>query len=723
VSGVLGLPEVSLVGAFLGAVAGVLLLQEPVRVSQVDERDLWRWCRRGCWALAAGALAALGLAGAYTAAAGWVLTVGCVGLAAMLYQALVRWNRYRTMLSDPGDWLNGIGAVSCAVALGLLVVPHLPGGTSVAGHLAAAGVVRLCVAVVVLGAAGTVVAIADLRRDPRALLIVIAVVLVVVVECVSMASALAGSMTAADAPWPAVLGWGLLPLVLAVAGGTRAGRQPAGYASSQATTAGSIVVMGSAIVILLVHALLDESSVLVPVLAAAGALAAGVRVVRLVRDLASLASSRIEARTDALTGVANRRALVEAVDTFSFRPQGAALLVIDLDRFKDVNDRYGHQVGDEVIRALADRLRAELPSDALLARLGGDEFAVVLEDPDPQRASAIAVNACDVLARPVQVEGRVIRVAASIGVASTTLGEHRDGELLRCADAAMYVAKRGGGGVQIYDQAADERGRDRAQRADELRAMLEAGSTEHGRLVLRYQPQIEAGNGRISAVEALVRWQHPRHGLLAPAQFLDLAEEHGLMTPLTWQVLDQATRQLATWRTLQSDLRIAVNLSTSCLEYPGLLEALQAALRGAGLAPDSLIVEITETSLMHDPDLAIDVTRQIHDAGISISIDDYGTGYSSLSYLNDLPADELKLDLSFTGKLTSDTRTAAIVSATIALAHQIGLQVVAEGVEDEETLRALTALGCDRTQGYLHGRPVPAGELEYQLTGLSTTAR
>ncbi|WP_263119705.1 EAL domain-containing protein [Cellulomonas sp. RIT-PI-Y] len=702
-----GLPAAAwLSGALVAATSAHLLRNR----SRDDESPVWLWSSRGAWSVAAGlaaeaVLRAADPAGTATGLRGWGVTVAAVAACACLYQGMVRWNRSGTELSDPGDWLNGISAFLAALALAALTLAWTS-GTGLTGqdfsHL-----IRLSAVTVLAGSCLTVTAIADLRTDPRALVLTAAALLTGGGEAVVLA------LTAeAPAGGPAdliVLGvWTLLALAAALAGRMPRGERTAAYASSRATTAGSVVVIAASIGILAANSALRDGSVPVSVLAAAAGLSACVRVLRLVHDLSQLAASRIEARTDSLTGVPNRRALIERLDALSETEDGAALLVIDLDRFKDVNDRYGHAVGDALIQDMAERLAGTLNGRGLLARLGGDEFAVVLSDPDPDRAVTIARELCEAAAVPSETGGRVLRVSASIGVASTMLGEQRDGELLRGADAAMYIAKRSGSGVCVYDRATDAQARTRHELAEELRAMLTGSTAEHGHLTVHFQPQLDAATGRVLAAEALVRWDHPRRGLLGPYAFLDLAEEHGLMTPLTWHVLDQATGQAALWRAAGLDLPVAVNLSTSCLEYPGLLQALEGALDRAGLPPSRLVVEITETTLMHDPRLAVEVTRQIAGLGIAVSIDDYGTGYSSLAYLNDLPAEELKLDRSFTGKLTSDPRTRAIVSGTIELAHHLGLRLVAEGVEDEATLDLLRRLGCDRTQGFLHARPMPA---------------
>lgn len=719
---VVGDPLLSvLAGAVATALAAAVLRAEDAHEAAA-EREVRRWWLRALVALAAGLVLEAALL-AVTGRSEVGLTLGALLLAGLVYQGLVRWNRHRTALSDPGDWLNGLGATLCGTALGALVLQLVPAVVPVSTGDVVGHLLRLSALVVLLGTSVTIAAIAGLRRDARSALVAVGILAAAAVETLGLVRLLVSGAHDERGVAAVITAWTLLALAVARASSRGTAPRPLTYASSRATTLGAVVVIGSAVVVLTIDALAPTTTPLVAVLAASAAVAAGSRVLRLVDDLSALAASRIEARTDALTGVANRRALTEAVDAFSFRDRGAALLVVDLDRFKEINDRYGHQVGDEVIRVLARRLRDALPEDALLARLGGDEFAVVLEDPDPGRAQAIGARICTVIAGAVEVDGRVIRVAASVGVASTVLGEQRDGELLRCADAAMYLAKRAGGGVQVYDQETDERGRERRELVAELRAMLEHGRDDVGALVLHYQPQVDAVTGALVGVEALVRWDHPRRGLLLPAAFLDLAEEHGLMAPLTRRVLDLSTRQAALWREQGSPVRVAVNLSASCLELPGLLGVLEDSLRRARLPAGCLAVEITETSLMVDPGVAIDVTRRISALGVTVSIDDYGTGYSSLAYLDDLPADELKLDRSFTVKLVRDERTRAIVSGTIELAHRLGIRVVAEGVEDASTLAVLVALGCDRSQGYLHARPAPADELGewFTVSGASRT--
>lgn len=667
-----------------------------------DDRATWRWAGTAGSALALGLLgeAVLALAGGPRSAA---FTAGACVAAAALYHGLVHWNRIRTTISDPGDWLNGLSATAALLALGNLVVQGQAG--TAAWWATQLGMLRLAALLVALGTAGTVLAIAGLRRDPRAWALAAGIAGVAVVEAVALL------LPATSEPRTVVVAaWAALALLIAALRVSPPGALPPQDASSQSTTVGAVVVMVAGVAILVVDALVPADRPGAAVLAAVAATGGGFRVLRLVTDLAQLASVRQEARTDPLTGVANRRALVEQVAVVSAAPRGA-LLVIDLDRFKEVNDRFGHAAGDGVIRTVAGRLQEALGSRGLLARLGGDEFAAAVVDVAPDEAAALAHELRAVVARPVRAEGHAFRLDASVGVASTAVGVRAPGELMRRADAAMYDAKQDGGGVRLYDEEAHARAHAERELRDALAVALDPeGGDRCGRVVVHLQPQVDLTDGRVVGAEALVRWEHPERGLLGPGEFLTLAEEHGLMTPLTRQVLGQATREAAAWAAAGHDLPVAVNLSTSCLEDPLLLGLVDDALRQAGLPPERLVIEITETSLMHDPELAVDVTRLLAGRGIGISIDDYGTGYSSLAYLNDLPAEELKLDRSFTARVVSDPRTRAIVSGTVDLAHHLGLRLIAEGVEDDATHALLRELGCDRVQGYLHGRPLPADE-------------
>ncbi|WP_432507575.1 putative bifunctional diguanylate cyclase/phosphodiesterase [Kineococcus arenarius] len=442
-------------------------------------------------------------------------------------------------------------------------------------------------------------------------------------------------------------------------------------------------------------------------------------------ELIRLLGSARQAVTDDLTGLANRRALFQRLAGTAAGGRDTGLLLVDLNRFKEVNDTLGHHRGDDLLRAVAVRLTGCLPQEALLTRLGGDEFAVVLPGAGTAAGHRVAEDVLTALAEPFTVGGLAVHVGASVGVAATGAARQvagplpgGDAELLRQADAAMYVAKRAGGGVAVYDEAVDRAARDRLALLDDLRAGIAAGQ-----LVLHYQPQVDLRTGGVVGMEALVRWQHPQHGLLAPAAFLDLAEERGLMTSVTAEVLRQAVAEAVRWREAGRPLRVAVNLATSCLLDAALPSRVRDVVAAAGLDPRALVLEITETTLMSDPERSRRTVAGLLDTGAGVSIDDYGTGYSSLAYLRDLPAVELKLDRTFTARAARDGRSAAIVAGTADLAHSLGMRLLAEGVEDAATLHRLGELGVDETQGYHHARPMPGGQVLGWLEQRGSTVR
>lgn len=438
-------------------------------------------------------------------------------------------------------------------------------------------------------------------------------------------------------------------------------------------------------------------------------LGAGVRLVRLSAEVGGLADARHQLTHDDLTGLLNRRGVsVAARDHLGSDGRSATLVLVDLDAFKDVNDRCGTAVGDEVLRVVGRRLE-RIARPGLVARLGADEFALLLSGAEEPAAVDLAARALEAVQVPITVADRQVRIGASAGAATVPAGTAGE-ELLRRAELALHRAKSSGG-VEVFDEALDAAARLRERLLDDLRTVLSSpsGSTA-GRVVAHYQPQVDA-DGTVSGVEALARWEHPELGLLQPLAFIDLAEEHGLLPGLTEQVLRQAVAETARWRAQGHDLRVAVNLSATCLDWPELLDVVDDVLGQRLLPPKALVLEVTETGLVSDAADGLRVATDLVARGIELSVDDYGTGYSSLAHLNQLPACELKLDRAFTRQLLVDQRTATIVRATIDLAHDLGMRLVAEGVEDAATLQAITAIGCDVTQGYWHSRPLPANEL------------
>ncbi|MGY4858164.1 putative bifunctional diguanylate cyclase/phosphodiesterase [Cryobacterium sp. AP23] len=433
---------------------------------------------------------------------------------------------------------------------------------------------------------------------------------------------------------------------------------------------------------------------------------------------------RRQARTDDLTGLPNRRALytdapaVLTISRVAGRQRHSALLLLDLDRFKEVNDSLGHDVGDQLLIQVSARLAAALPADALLARLGGDEFAVLIGRAGEPEATALAVALRDALALPFALDGLAVETRASIGIALFPEQGHDLSDLLRRADMAMYKAKATGSGAHIYRSEDDSHGDTRLRTLQELRLAI-----THDQLLVYYQPKVSLGTGAVTGVEALVRWQHPDRGLLLPEDFLDLVEESGLIHELTRVVLTKALDQAVVWQASGHALTIAVNMSASSLVNVELPDQIVGMVQERGLPASALMLEITEDFLMSDRERARAVLTRLRDAGIQIAVDDFGTGYSSLSYLRDLPIDELKLDKSFVLPMNDDARAASLVASTIDLAHSLGLRMVAEGVETGAAYDELARYGCDHAQGFFMSHPIPATELDLWLGERRLTER
>jgi diguanylate cyclase len=428
------------------------------------------------------------------------------------------------------------------------------------------------------------------------------------------------------------------------------------------------VVATTAALAVLVMSSRTEVSVLAVALATATLLAAAARTQVAFRQLVRMADLRRQATTDYLTGLPNRRALYlqAGVRMAGLEPGRQALLLLDLDRFKEVNDSLGHQMGDQLLIQVGARLGGHLRGADLLVRLGGDEFAVLLGDADHEQAAAVAVKLCAALAEPFTLEDIAVHSSVSIGIALFPDDGPDLNTLLRKADIAMYKAKACADGHHVYGGADDTDFATRLRMVEELRTAL-----ADDQLVVYYQPKIDLATGQVHDVEALVRWDHPTRGLLYPDGFLDLVEEAGLMRTMTRVVLKIALDQAAAWHAQGRQLTIAVNLSASSLVDTDLPDEVGAMLAARDLRPGALQLEITEEFLMADRGRARNILTRLRSHGVQISIDDFGTGYSSLAYLRDLPIDELKLDQSFIFPMADDAHAAALVASTIALAHSL----------------------------------------------------
>ncbi|MDX3669663.1 putative bifunctional diguanylate cyclase/phosphodiesterase [Streptomyces europaeiscabiei] len=412
---------------------------------------------------------------------------------------------------------------------------------------------------------------------------------------------------------------------------------------------------------------------------------------------------------DPLTGLPNRQWLLErtwtALDDAERIGARSALMLIDLDRFRSVNDTLGHLAGDRLLLQIADRLRVALPRGAEVARLGGDEFAVLLPVADSTTsASRVARNLVAALGSPLDLDGLTLVLEASAGLA--VFPDHAlDAEgLLRRADVAMYQAKRDRTGVEVYESKRDSNTPDRLGLLGDLRRALDAHEVE-----LHYQPKVRF-DGQVAGLEALVRWVHPERGKVPPDEFIAIAESSGLMPHLTEYVLDTALAQVARWRAQGLHVPVAVNVSPRDVHTPGFAGAVAARLARHGVPAGSLQLEITEHVLLEDPQRAADTLAGLTGHGVKMSLDDFGTGYSSLVHLRRLPVSELKIDRSFVARLAIDNEDAEIVRCTVDLAHSLGLLVVAEGVEDDETWERLRDLGCDAVQGWLVAAAMPPEE-------------
>jgi diguanylate cyclase (GGDEF)-like protein/PAS domain S-box-containing protein len=444
----------------------------------------------------------------------------------------------------------------------------------------------------------------------------------------------------------------------------------------------------------------------------------GVEYGALLRDI-SLRKRHIEriqylAQVDILTGLANRHTLREHLDAMLMLAEAehgeVALLVLDLDKFKDVNDSLGHTGGDELLAAVAGRLRDIPIEGGMVARLGGDEFAIVVSGPQiDDVAETLAEQAIDAIkGEAFSIQGRQLAIRCSIGIAIYPTDTTSPEELLSGADLALYQAKAQGGGIwNFFTQEIKDALATKLSLQSELDRALKRDELE-----LFYQPQVSLADGRLIGAEALIRWRHPERGLLYPAEFMPAVHTSAFSNDVAWWVMETACRRSREWERSGFSIPVGVNLSPSQFQVDNFTETVVKVLNRTGLSPRLLEIEVTEDILLNDDERAAEIFARLRDAGVRLAFDDFGTGYGSLSYLKKFPFDRLKIDRSFVRALCAGTDDAAIVSSTIALSKLLGLSVIAEGIENAATADLLVSMGCNEGQGYFYGRPVPAGEFE-----------
>lgn len=416
------------------------------------------------------------------------------------------------------------------------------------------------------------------------------------------------------------------------------------------------------------------------------------------------------ANHDDLTGLPNRRALIRELKDRLDAGRGTAVLIIDLDRFKIMNDFLGHASGDRLLITIADRIRTSIRSDDFVARLGGDEFVFVVDDAmSEMEVFASAYRVLKLIAAPVDIGGQLVSHTASIGVAMSGLGSPSSLDLLGWADVAMYAAKsRGRNQVVVFDEAMREAANEKSRTELNLREAIDGGG-----LRLHFQPEVDLKTGQLLAVEALVRWQHPTRGLLTAADFITVAEETGLVVNIGRWVFAEACRQLAAWKRDYPDLELVVRVNMSPAEFvmDDLVEFVEGCIRVNDVAGENLCIEITEYAVLDEPEKTARILRRFQSLGIEVALDDFGTGFASMSELKNLPVDLLKLDLSFVQGINSDPFDRAIVESIIRLGKALSLEVIAEGIENGQIVEKLVELGCHRGQGYLISMPVSPNDL------------
>jgi diguanylate cyclase (GGDEF)-like protein len=668
-----------------------------------------------CWSVGDVALTAESLGGA-TPSTPSLADAFYLGFFPLAYVAVALFMRAGPRQPPSSSWLDGavagLGAAAVCAAFAFPSLPRLAGGDSLAVATNLAHPLgNLLLLFLVVG--GT--ALLSGRRKAPWLLMATGMA----INIAGDTSNLLGSSVAATRVGTIVdaLAWPASILLLSMAVWLRPGRsgvfvppKPAGL-----VLPGLAALSGLAILAL---GTLHHTGRVAVGLATATLIVVGVRLVLSARTMRALTTKRYrQSVTDDLTGLGNRRHLFQILDAHfagqdgGLTPGSLAFLFVDLNNFKELNDSFGHPAGDEILKQLGARLKGSLRGSDELIRFGGDEFAVVLTDADAEYANTVARHLTASLHEPFVLDAVSPRLSASIGIAHAPADATDIAGLMACADVAMYRAKKSGLAFAVFEQEEDfDGGGNRLRLAEELRVAI-----RDGQLVLHFQPQLNLRSDQISTVEALVRWCHPRLGLVPPMKFLPVAEEAGLMGPLTKWVLETALEQCAAWRAAGHRMSVSVNVSATNLIDDGFVDQVRDLLERSELPGDALVLEITETSIIRQFERSKGVIERLRDLGLVVSIDDFGAGFTSLAYLSSLAVGELKLDRAFITRLGSGEREREVqlVRATIDLGHALGLRVVAEGVEDYGSLALLSRCGCDLAQGYFIDTPKPADELSF----------
>jgi diguanylate cyclase (GGDEF)-like protein len=630
------------------------------------------------------------------------------------YPGLVLIGRERFARRGVGMWVDGLlGGLALAAVVAATALQASLSHLDAAAGAAITGAAYPLADVALLTFLATMFAGSSWRPSSSGAVLVAGLLVLVGVDTIFAVDSAYGGWLAGGSYDPL---WALAMLLLATSSWLPARRAPIIGSNRRALLFPS--AFGAIAVAVLVYGQTVRLNPIAIGLAVLALLTIMVRMALLLRETAALAVSRKLSLTDDLTGLGNRRSFAADVDAAIAADKPFALLMIDLDQFKELNDTLGHHVGDDLLRGVGPRLRDATESGDVVARLGGDEFGVLLRGADAEAATTTARQMRSALARPFALDDISVHVGASIGIAAFPEHSRDPSELLRHADVAMYEAKRGRTGHEVYAFDEDHHSRERLELAGEMRRAL-----ADDELALYYQPAAELATGDLIGVEALVRWRHPERGLLAPGAFLPAIEHTALMRELSRRVLAMAINQAGAWFRLDRPWRVSVNLSATDLLDRSIVDDVGALLRRYGTPARRVTLEVTESVLITDPVRAMEVLGKLRGLGVSIALDDFGTGWSSLTHLQRMPVDEIKIDRSFVAAMATEASSAAIVSSTVDLAHALGLRVVAEGIEDEATWTRLRAVGCDAAQGYHLSRPLPPGELEATVGDIADRSR